>query len=240
MKTIFLFILFLQFLQSVFLYLTNTKWMQINNFLLNKNKCTKEEVDKINKIIYLNYEKWAFYASYKFKQFHFFKCKEISQKELNLYASIGLTKAIQNYNPLKNATFSIYASNYIRGELYNGMSDLQPINSLTKSERKKSIYNRNRDMKIQPHLTSKNDYLFVANTKYDSNSYKKNEELWKHIFEMDIPLITKNVIKLKYSFDFIKIRTNKQISLLLCCSEENVRLNINLFKKKLLVDLDSF
>jgi hypothetical protein len=125
------------------------------------------------------------------------------------------------------------------GELYNGMSDLQPINSLTKSERKKSIYNRNRDMKkISPNLGSNNDYLFVTDIKYDSNSYKKNEKLWKHIFEMDIPLITKNIIKLKYSFEFIKIRSNKQISLLLCCSEENVRLNINVFKKKLLVDLD--
>jgi hypothetical protein len=94
--------------------------------------------------------------------------------------------------------------------------------------------------KISPNLGSNNDYLFVTDIKYDSNSYKKNEKLWKHIFEMDIPLITKNIIKLKYSFEFIKIRSNKQISLLLCCSEENVRLNINLFKKKLLVDLDSF
>jgi len=232
MKTLVLFILFSQFLH-VFLYLTNTKWMQINTFLLNKNKYTNEEVNKINKIIYLNYEKWAFYTSYKFKQFHFFKCKEISQKELNLYASIGLTKAIHNYNPSKNVTFSIYASNYITGELYNGMTVLQPISILTKSERKKSIYNRNQYIKIQPHLGSNNDYLFVTNTKYDSNSYKKYEELWKHIFEMDIPLITKNVIKLKYSFDFNKIRSNKDISLLLCCSEENVRLNINLFKKNI-------
>lgn len=236
MKITFVAIIISQVIPFVFLYLTKTKWTNINKFLINKNKYTNEQVDTINKIIYKNYENWAFYTSYQFKKFHFFKCKEIPQYELNLYASLGLNKAIQKYNPNKNVTFSVYAKSYIYGELYNGITELYPINTFAKDERSKSIYNRNNITTISL-LIRNDDYMFKTITSQtnmiNSKLYKRYEELWNIIFSIDIPLLTKNIIQLKYSFDFNKIRSNKQISILLCCSEENVRQHINKFKNKL-------
>ena len=235
MTQIFLFILYLQLLQFISMYLTPNKWSHINNFLVNKNKYTEEEINKVYKIIYINYEKWAFYNSYKFKKFHFYKCKEITQQELNLYASIGLHKAIQNFKPIKHVSFSKYAAKYIIGELYNGITILQPLNQITKRERKKSIYKRKNNTKMYSLLMSdKENYIIETassnnNEIYNINIHNKCLHLWEEIFLMDIPLLTKNIIKLKYSFDFEKIRSNKQISILLCCSEENIRQHIQHF-----------
>jgi hypothetical protein len=36
----------------------------------------------------------------------------------------------------------------------------------------------------------------------------------------------RNILYLKYDFEFNKIRSNKKISELLCCSEENIRYNL--------------
>lgn len=235
------YILFLYCLPSVHLYINKKQWSQINSFLKNKNFSIieqKEQKEQINKIIYSHYEKWAFYQASQFKQFHFYKCKEIRQQELNLYASIGLTKAIQNYDPSKceNTTFSIYSLNYVMGELYNGMTILQPISILTKTERKKSYNKRIDNTKYSPTLVGNDDYLFDSNpilfdrNNYNNNLYKQYKELWKKIHLMKIPHLTKTIINLKYSFDFETTRSNKDISIMLGYSEETIRQNVNQFK----------
>jgi hypothetical protein len=53
------------------------------------------------------------------------------------------------------------------------------------------------------------------------------------IESMDIPIIMKKIIKLKLSFDFKKIRSNKEISEILCYNEETIRQNIVEFKEKM-------
>jgi RNA polymerase sigma factor (sigma-70 family) len=221
------------------MYITSNKWLYITKVLIHKNKYSTEDIDKLYKIIYTNYENWAFYNSYKFKKFHYYKCKQISQQELNLYASLGLIKAIQNFNPKNCYSFSSYASKYIIGELYNGMTILQPIHSLNKRESKKSIYNRNENIKMYSLLLNdKENYIIenaLSNTEiYNTNIHNKYFRLWEEIFAMDIPVLTKNIIKLKYSFDFKKIRSNKKISILLCCSEENIRQHNKIFSFQIL------
>ena len=204
-----------------------------------EQKEQKEQKEQINRMIYSHYEKWAFYKASQFKKFHYYKCKEIRQQELNLYASIGLIKAIQNYNPYKcqNTTFSIYSINYIMGELYNGMTILQPISILTKTERKKG-YNK----KYSPTLVGDDEYLFDSNpTLFDKNNYNNNhnnlhnqyKELWTTIQSMKIPRLTKTVVFLKYSFDFKKNKSNKDVSIMLGYSEETIRQHINLFKQNI-------
>jgi hypothetical protein len=230
------FLFFLLYLPCVKGYITKPQWSSINYCLNNKNKYTKEDMCKIQKIIYVHYEKWAFYKTYQFKSFHFHKCKHIKQQELNLYASVGLNKAIQNYNPNKSiyATFSVYALHYIISELYSGMTELQPITILAKSERKKNIYKRNLlTQNIIPIFVGYDDYMFDLNNKNtnnDYNDYKKYEELWRNIYLMDIQGFTKTIIKYKYSFDFKVIRTNKEIAELFGYSEEYIRQHINKFK----------
>ena len=56
-------------------------------------------------------------------------------------------------------------------------------------------------------------------TKIDSNN-----ELWIKIENLD-PFL-KRIFYLKYDFEFNIIRSNKHISELMCCSEENIRKNL--------------
>jgi hypothetical protein len=203
-------------LPFVHVYINKKQWSQINSFLTNKNfsiieqKEQQKQKEQINKMIYSHYEKWAFYKASQFKQLHFYKCKEIRQQELNLYASIGLNKAIQNYDPCKcvNTTFSIYSINYIMGELYNGMTILQPISILTKTERKKGYYNRNDNSKYTTTLVGDDEYLFDSNSiLFDQNNYNHNnlhnqyKELWSTIETMKIPHLTKTIVFLKKDLD---------------------------------------
>jgi hypothetical protein len=256
-KLIIIFLLFLQNLPSVFLYLNHQSWNHINSFLQNKNKYQPEEVNKVHKIIYTNYEKWALYKSYLFKKLHYYKCKEITQSELNLYASLGLHKAIQNYNPEKNVSFSFYATNYVMGELYNCMTILQTNNYIVKRERRRKHYNRNNKSKTDSHIhvpmiLGTDDYLFSQKQKglqkpdlfdyrYNINLHNVCESFWERIESMDIPPLTKKIMKLKYSFDFTQSRSNKYVSILLCCSEETVRQHVNKFRETYaeLLDIDT-
>lgn len=235
-------------LPFVDLYINKHQWTTINSFLKKKNFTTIEQKEQINKIIYSHYEKWAFYKASQFKQFHYYKCKEIRQQELNLYASIGLIKSIQNYDPCKceNTTFSIYSLNYVIGELYNGMTILQPMSILTKTERKKSYNKRIDNTKYTTTLVGDDNYLFDSNpilfdknnynnnlydnNLYDNNLYNSCEELWTTIESMKIPHLTKTIINLKYSFDFEKTISNKDISIMLGYSEETIRQHVNQFK----------
>ena len=239
---------FLCLLPFVQMYITQPQWKIINSFLTNQKVSTPEQKKELNKMIYFHYEKWAVHQAYEFKKFHNYKCNGIKQSELNLYSSLGLIKAIQKYDPFKceNTTFSVYALKYIMGELYNGMTELQPTSLLEKSERKKKYCKRNNQSKynVKPILIGNNHFLIDNNKlhnsnspynkydNYDYHSYKKYEYIWSMIESMDIPIITKKIINLKLSFDFKKIRSNKKISEILGYSEETIRRHIIEFKDK--------
>jgi hypothetical protein len=222
------YILFSFFLQFAYSYINNNQWITINTFLSNNREHPSINQDKIiYNIIYSNYKDWAFYNAYKFKQLHKYKCSQIKQQELNLYASLGLIKAIRNYDPSKNATFSIYASKYIFGELYNGMTELQTVLLFTHREK---IYKK-------PMLVVGNDdYIFDKNIHSNQdygndNNYKKHDDFWSKIYLMDISAITKKIIILKFSFDLQEVKSNKEISNILGYSEETIRKHIIQFKK---------
>ena len=53
------------------------------------------------------------------------------------------------------------------------------------------------------------------------NIIENYKNLWEKINNID--LFSKRIIYLKYDFEFNKIRSNKHISELMCCSEENIR-----------------
>jgi len=211
------------------------------------NKLTGPQKIQLGKAIYIHYEKWAYYQAYQFKKFHVYKCRKITQQELNLYASIGLSKAITCYNPLKckkTTTFSLYALYFIMGELHNGLTDLQPINILTKREKIKSKTENEKSKKYNYNKIS-NDVILVGKKEYlldirrtpNYNEYLKYETFWNNIYNMNIPLFVKKIIILKYSFEFKQIRSNKKISQILGCSEEWVRQNINNYKAKIITQL---
>jgi hypothetical protein len=223
-----------------FTYLTQKQWTTIK--YLKENNPTKEK--EINSIIYNHYKNWASNKAYQFKKFHFFKCKEIKQEELNLYALFGLQKAIQNYRPIKNnnAAFSMYASKYIIGELFEGITELHPITTLSKMERKKSYNKRNSNLiKCQLMTNVDDDFfdvLYYNNLQYNNDIHNVNSihyndcaNLWKKINSMEISTITKKIINLKYSFDFNNKNSNLKVANILGYSEEYIRTNIIEFKK---------
>ena len=227
-------------------FITNSQWKTINS-LLTTNKLTGSQKSQLGKIIYIHYENWAYYQSYKFKMFHVYKCRKIKQRELNLYASIGLSKAIAHYNPLKcknTTTFSSYAIHYIMSELRDGLTELQTINILTTCDKIKSkSESKNKNSKEYNYnkiandviLVGDNDYLLDSKRNPNYNEYLQYETLWNNIYNMNIPSFVKKIIILKNSFEFKQLLSNKKIAEILGCSEEWVRQNINNYKSKIVI-----
>ena len=84
-----------------------------------------------------------------------------------------------------------------------------------------------------------NNYKFDKNykLKQETNLDKitkceRIQEMWENINNLD-PFV-KRIIYLKYDYEFNKIRNNKKISDLMCCSEENIRKNLQENLKKII------
>jgi hypothetical protein len=126
-------------------YLSVTQWKTVQSLITNE-KTTSEMRDKINTILYKCYEGYAVSSAHKFKQFHKYKCMNINTFELGLYAKFGLYRACKKYNG--SSSFISYVDKYIIGELYKGLTDLYPLSSVTKSDRRMGKYNENKKITI--------------------------------------------------------------------------------------------
>lgn len=242
MKSYF-FLLIIVFFYNVYAYLTPYHWTKINYILTNSEYYTISQKQYINTLIFDNYQIWAINQCLKLKQLHKYKCHHISNHEVKLYAQIGLFKAIRVYNPLRLETisFSTYALIYIRSEFYKCITDLYPITSVSKHERRKGYFSRQN--KDSFHMASFspiyqkicfNEYAVKQYIEQNQNQYRNYDDLWLKI-EYDIPVsnIIKKIIKLKYSYEFKQQRSNKQISLIIGYSEETIRQYVLEFKHEL-------
>lgn len=200
--------------------------------------CDKNSIIRrnVNKIIYNYYVDWSYYKALEFKNFHYNKCKHIPLLELYSYSNLGLLKAIQNYNGKYN--FSKYANIYINGELLKGLTELHPITSISKYDRKKkqnisneNIYKRKKllntkfigyDDWLYEKLIIKNNYYNYKN--YWEYNYENYVEFWEKInlltpFEIYL-------IKLKYDYFLNTKESNINIAKKLDYSEEHIRYTI--------------
>ena len=77
------------------------------------------------------------------------------------------------------------------------------------------------------------DHMYNKKKNYDMlkkhDTMYKYKLLWDKINRLDP--FTKRCIYLKYNYQFDKIRSNKQVSLLMCCSEENIRTKLKNINK---------
>jgi RNA polymerase sigma factor (sigma-70 family) len=212
-------------------FLSNYQLSIIDKILLNPNTDLIMK-KKIHNILYIFYDQYAFTKAYKFKQFHKYKCNHISTTELYTYASIGLYKSIQNYNPKYKYSFINYANYFIQGELLKGLTELHPISSISKSNRKKGCSSVKK-MNSRVQLVGENNWIWDKMNK----DKKEENQPYEYISKMDyynniwqkintLSPFQKRIIYYKYNFFFEKIRSNKEISNLMSCSEEWVRLNI--------------
>jgi RNA polymerase sigma factor (sigma-70 family) len=204
--------------------------------LIKKKGLNFEQREKINYILYNAYEKWAIKKAYDFKNLHKYKCKNINTQELVLYSKFGLFKSIKNYNG--NSSFLFYSEFYVRRELLNVITNHFSLSIIPKSVRIKSKQNLSDyeysqyKNKLEPMLIN-----YVNNDAFDKShnskqedildkihSYETNMQIWESINKLDS--FSKRIIYLKYDKDFNKIRSNKIIGELMCCSEENIRKNL--------------
>lgn len=218
------------------IHLSNPQWRTINSLIQNP-RLTHVMRYKINNIIYEHYTKYALSKTYKFKMFHKYKCQSIKIDELNLYSKVGLYKAIEKYNG--KSTFITYADKYITWELYKGLTELHPLINVPKSDRRKGILNRSShyERNYKQHMTTKfigrDDNWFFD--KYNTNDYNyhlnkrinidtKNEII--NFVNVNLNGFSKQVFNYRYDKDFNVIRSNRQISKLLTCSEEHIRMTL--------------
>ena len=209
-------------------YLTSKNHNLINTIIKSKNTSTSIR-KKVNNILYLGYEKWAIKKALEFKKIHIYKCSRIPEKELILYAKYGLYKSVINYNGRNN--FVNYSNIYIQSELRKALTDSYSLSILPKRIRMSSKEGLNETEKEHYknllNVETRKDVSFWYNKKKDYDMLKDHnimydyKLLWNKINKLDA--FTKRCIYLKYNYQFDKIRSNKQVSELMCCSEEHIR-----------------
>lgn len=218
-------------------YLTKNQWIHIKH-ILKHPKSTHTMINTCNEIIFQHYKYYAYNMAYDFKTTYYRKCQHIPLNELKLYASRGLLNAISMYNSSMPFSFSKYASIYIKGELYYGMSEMHPLTLLPISKRINKQW-RTQNLVLYKKMTNTKfmsnyeyyDGLYKStqiNTDIFVNKYKELLELWNIINHLDDEY--KKLMKYKYNFYFQKIRSNKEIGDLLGYSSETIRKKINKIK----------
>jgi len=189
---------------------------------------------QLNTAIYKRYKVWALSKAWDFKQFHRHKCRHIPKEELELYAIKGLVQAIKRYKGCENGgstQFINYASYYLNGELYAGLTKLQPICSVSPSIRRKSRKNIDDDeYKVQMNtlFVGKEDWKLEMVAYADPKNLEKvieQEEyrnFWQYI-KSNFATDEFWVFQYKYDFYLNRIRTNSEVGKIMGYSEEWVR-----------------
>ena len=206
-------------------YLTKSQWTSIQKIIKHPNPDPIIR-EKINKILFFHYNDWCHSKAYSFKKLHCNKCRHIPLSELSMYASIGLLQSIQKYDG--SSEFTQYATFYINGELYNAITKLHPITPISKKVRrqKKEICVKNAEVFILRDrewlLKNLSVKRFKEQQEQESfHQYFIYKEAWDKINTLDP--FTRRILHYKYNFYFDKIRSNKEISQLLCVSDETIR-----------------
>lgn len=213
---------------SRFHNLSNQQWKQINTIITHPST-TPLIRNKISQIIYSKYETWAIHKAYVFKREHKYNCRNINIQDLISYSLEGLLKATTKYNGY--SSFHKYAEIYVNGQLYVGLTILQPITNIPKYIRKRKEKPNNLQYKKRnTQIIGYNDYwLFDKLINREENNHEKEEEyfleeFWNQINNNTITnVFTRRIFHYKYNYYLDKIRSNKEISIQMNCSEETVR-----------------
>lgn len=238
------------------LYLSHNQWNSIQTILQNR-KISLEMRTTINKILFCAYENFAINQAYTFKKYHKQKCYNININDLILSSKLGLYKSVKKYKGASN--FENYSRVYIQGELYKCLTDFHEINNIPKNIRKKRkscltfMERRKYNKGLKTSFVSTNDYWRFDKIQLNRNNnqnldlnldldkeYSESEkrlELWTKLnnyFQNDsFSIKNKSIFLLKYDVEFNVIRSNANISQIVGCSEENIRLILKKIKKEL-------
>jgi len=223
-------------------YLTKENWGKIKE-MLNHPQTTPVMKEEIRKQIYCHYYKWAQCKAYEFKRYHRHKCRSITLPELDIYSQRGLYQSIQSYNG--RSRFLPYANLFVMGELYRGMTELQPMTHVPKSIRRRKPGLLIKRLQKKTQFVGENEWIFdklpsissIALSTYPTAYYLKKEEeqegyrdIWEKVKELEP--ITQKIFQMKYGFlleggEGEKTeKSNRKIGEKLGYSEEFVRLRV--------------
>lgn len=208
---------------------TKYQWKIIANTLQKPIICETSKKYIID-FLYKRFQPLVFSHFHYFYRFHKNKCKHISYEELLSYGQMGLYIACTKYHG--NSSFTKYASTYIQGALYNCMTKNHPISKIPAwVRRRKNIQPKKYSYEIvgyvQPNL-----YLGTCNYIKSTTlvpSYKNHDmykEMWNKI-NTHPNIIVRRIFHYKFDYYFNVIRSNKHISFLMCCTEENIRKHVS-------------
>jgi len=241
MNSILCVFLFLNVINHIYSLHLNSYQINLINNLVQNPLLQKKERSTINLILYKSYEKWAIKKAVDFKNLHKYKCTNIQLEELIFYSKIGLFKSIKKYNGKHNLIN--YSSIYVNSELLKLVTEKYSLSTLPKSYRGKNKASFSEKELIDYQLLlNKNlacqykyweaDSLFVNNEDFANKIIQKHHDVEKlKILIHDLSPFSRKILFLKYDFNGYKIRSNKNISELLGCSEETIRKNINQIKQ---------
>lgn len=212
---------------------------------------TYEMRDTINTILFNSYKDWASTRAIHFKNARVKICYNIDTNEMIDYALIGLYKGISRFNG--NNTFINYVDFYIKCELQKSVIDLLPNNVLPKTYfKKKRTYEEYKhfyNIHLKPLYVGTDNYL-IENTKendiyHNKNKWLTNEDeflcqntIWKKI--RTFPPFQIKLMYCKYSHDFKRLRTNKEIAVIMDCPIHTINMNLIDIKQKLLPCITNF
>lgn len=200
-----------------------SQWSDLQHIILSP-ETTPSMRQKVNFIVFQRHLPMMYRIVTHFRSVHRKKSNNIKHDDMLAYAYKGLYDASCKYNG--RFAFVKYANIYIQGALYKALTEHHPISIQTKSQRRtRANYSTEYYQTIRNNIyLQKRDYLssFVSETR--SISIEPFVEKWKHI--QTFPPFVNRCFSLKFDFYFNRIRTNQQVSDLMCCKEEWVRRNI--------------
>jgi RNA polymerase sigma factor (sigma-70 family) len=213
-------------------YLTPVQWKNIKNLLVRPD-LSQDIRNTLDKVIFHHYKSWAMYETIRFKKFHYYKCKHIPVEELNMYTMIALEKGIQKYDGIHS--FVHWIRYYIKGALYQGMTDLQPTSYVSARKRMRRKKPEEQDP-FQTQFVGGDDWLFDINAKKEDTHLSEDIvkwSIWNRLDRMAVSASKKKIFRYKYDDDFNVLRSNKEIAGLVGCSEENVRQILHKVKREI-------
>lgn len=216
LKRLYILIIILLKSSDGYKFIKNKQWNMIRSYI--KDETTTISMrNKVNLILFYRHLPLVNKKVNEFKRFHFKKCRHIDKNDLLVCSYKALLDCIKNYDG--GFTFYPYADKYIKGSLFKVMTEHYPISKMSKVERKKNIHKRKSLEVFQPNIyLSNKDYLRSINLIKSDSEF---ENIWDKIDSFD-PFV-KRIFRYKFDFYFNKIRSNYQVSELMCCSEEHIR-----------------
>lgn len=206
--------------------ITKTQWSIISR-TLQTPKIHPVIQRQISHFLFTRYQPLVHSQTFAFSRFHKKKCRYIDKDELLSYANMGLYMASIKYNG--NSSFTKYACTYIKGSLYKCLTKNAPISKIPEKKRRmkapKQEYNYETLGYVQPNIYLGSGTQINAPTMQNVNEFEY-DALWKKINEHP-NLTVRRIFHYKFDYYFNVIRSNKHISFLMCCTEENIRKHVS-------------